>query len=57
MDALTANPARGDRIDVPAARIGLIIPSVNRLSEPQFTHFAPPGLGVHVTRARIAVSP
>jgi maleate isomerase len=54
MDAVTANPARGDRIDVPAARIGLIIPSVNRLSEPQFTHFAPPGLGVHVTRARIA---
>ena len=54
MDAIMVNPAGTDRIDVPAARIGLIIPSVNRLSEPQFTHFAPPGLGVHVTRARIA---
>jgi maleate isomerase len=54
MDAIAVKPAEADRIDVPAARIGLIIPSVNRLSEPQFTHFAPPGLGVHVTRARIA---
>jgi maleate isomerase len=54
MDAVTVNLAGADRVDVPAARIGLIIPSVNRLSEPQFTHFAPPGLGVHVTRARIA---
>jgi maleate cis-trans isomerase len=53
MDAVTVNPARADRIDVPAARIDLIIPSVNRLSGPQFTHFAPPGLGIHVTRARI----
>ena len=43
-----------NRIEVPTARIGLIIPSVNRLSEPQFTRFAPPGLGIHVTRARIA---
>src|SRR5262249_53803969 len=43
-----------NRIKVPTARIGLIIPSVNRLSEPQFMHFAPPGLGIHVTRARIA---
>ncbi|HKD28593.1 MAG TPA: YkgJ family cysteine cluster protein [Xanthobacteraceae bacterium] len=42
------------RLKVPTARIGLIIPSVNRLSEPQFVHFAPPGLGIHVTRARIA---
>jgi maleate isomerase len=44
----------GNRLAVPAARIGLIIPSVNRLSELQFMHFAPPGLGIHVTRARIA---
>jgi maleate isomerase len=36
------------------ARIGLIIPSPNRVVEPQFHHFAPPGLGVHVARARIA---
>jgi maleate isomerase len=36
------------------AAIGLIIPSVNSLSEPQFNHFAPDGLGIHVTRARVA---
>ena len=36
------------------ARIGLIIPSVNTYSEPQFTHFAPEGLGIHVARARVA---
>jgi maleate isomerase len=50
----TAGRADANRIQVPAARIGLIIPSVNRMSEPQFMRFAPPGLGVHVTRARIA---
>jgi maleate isomerase len=54
MDAVAIKNAGEDHIEVPAARIGLIIPSVNRLSEPQFTHFAPPGLGIHVTRARIA---
>ena len=37
-----------------SARIGLIIPSVNTYSEPQFTHFAPAGLGIHVARARVA---
>ena len=36
------------------ARIGLIIPSVNTYSEPQFTHFAPAGLGIHISRARVA---
>ena len=30
------------------ARVGLIIPAVNSLSEPQFNHFAPPGLTIHV---------
>ncbi len=54
MDAIAVKAAGADRIEVPTARIGLIIPSVNRLSEPQFMHFAPPGLGIHVTRARIA---
>jgi maleate isomerase len=54
MDAIAVRHACADRIEVPTARIGLIIPSVNRLSEPQFMHFAPPGLGIHVTRARIA---
>jgi maleate cis-trans isomerase len=32
----------------------MIIPSVNSMTEPQFNHFAPPGLGVHVARARVA---
>ena len=38
----------------PKARLGLIIPSVNTFSEPQFNHFAPDGIGVHVARARVA---
>ena len=41
-------------MDLPRARIGLIIPSVNSMSEPQFNHFAPPGLAIHVARARVA---
>jgi len=35
------------------ARIGLIIPSSNRLTEPQFHRFAPAGVGIHVTRLRM----
>jgi maleate isomerase len=35
------------------ARIGLIIPSSNRLTEPQFHTYAPSGVGVHVTRLRM----
>src|SRR5215813_3695688 len=38
----------------PKARVGLIIPSVNTYSEPQFNHFAPDGMGIHVARARVA---
>jgi maleate cis-trans isomerase len=38
----------------PKARVGLIIPSVNTFSEPQFNHVAPEGLGIHVARARVA---
>ena len=34
-------------------RIGLIIPSSNRLTEPQFQRYAPAGVGVHVTRLRM----
>jgi maleate cis-trans isomerase len=34
-------------------RIGLIIPSSNRLTEPQMNHYAPPGVHVHVTRLRM----
>jgi len=54
MDAIVTNPSVGAPLAAPRARIGLIIPSVNSLSEPQFNHFAPPGLAVHVTRARVA---
>jgi maleate isomerase len=35
------------------SRIGLIIPSSNRLSEPQFHRYAPEGVGIHVTRLRM----
>ncbi len=54
MDAMAAGRAGEHHIEVPLARVGLIIPSVNRLSEAQFNHYAPDGLGIHVTRARIA---
>ncbi|HXG50302.1 MAG TPA: maleate cis-trans isomerase [candidate division Zixibacteria bacterium] len=37
----------------PGARLGLIIPSSNRLTEPQFHRYAPPELAVHVTRLRM----
>ena len=35
------------------ARIGLIIPSSNRLTEPQFNRYAPPYVDTHVTRLRM----
>jgi len=54
MDAVTTLDQRPHALDTPRARIGLIIPSVNSMSEPQFNHYAPPGLGVHVARARVA---
>jgi maleate isomerase len=34
-------------------RIGLIIPSSNRLTEPQFNRYAPSGVDTHVTRLRM----
>jgi maleate cis-trans isomerase len=34
-------------------RIGLIIPSGNRLTEPQFNRYLPSGVGAHVTRLRM----
>jgi maleate isomerase len=37
----------------PRARIGLIVPSVNTLTEPQFSRYAPPGVEIHVSRTRI----
>src|SRR5215813_6326395 len=55
MDATTIETPRVES-SLPAtrARIGLIIPSVNSMSEPQFNHHAPAGLTVHVARAWVA---
>src|SRR3979411_3353739 len=54
MDAIVEHREPQNRpLTEPRARVGLLIPSVNRMSEPQFNHFAPPGLAVHVARARI----
>ncbi len=56
MAAVTAleERRRESPLPMPLARIGMIIPSVNSMTEPQFNHFAPPGLAVHVARARVA---
>jgi maleate cis-trans isomerase len=56
MDATTTIEKAHIESPLPAAqaRIGMIIPSVNSMTEPQFNHFAPPGLSVHVARARVA---
>jgi maleate isomerase len=54
MDAITHERTGDAHLEVPAARIGLIIPSSNRTTEPQFARFTPKRLGIHVTRARIA---
>src|SRR3989442_740755 len=56
MATVTMVERRQDEKLLPATRvrIGMIIPSGNSLTEPQFNHFAPPGLGVHVARARVA---
>ena len=35
------------------ARIGLIIPSGNRMTEPQFNQYMPPGTGIYITRLRM----
>jgi maleate cis-trans isomerase len=54
MDAVVENKSQAQQnIPEPRARVGLIVPSVNRMSEPQFNHFAPAGLAIHVARARI----
>jgi len=54
MDAIVEHKSQTHRpLPEPRARVGLIVPSVNRMSEPQFNHFAPAGLAIHVARARI----
>ena len=52
MTTWTGPSSRGF-LPTPLARIGLIIPSSNRLTEPQLRHFAPPELGIHVTRLQM----
>jgi maleate isomerase len=55
MDAATIERRDAESPLPPArARIGMIIPSVNSMTEPQFNRFAPPGLAVNVARARVA---
>jgi maleate isomerase len=55
MDAVTAIDPPAERfLGATRARIGMIIPSVNSMTEPQFNHLAPPGLSVNVARARVA---
>jgi maleate cis-trans isomerase len=41
-------------LPTPLARIGMIIPAPNKICEQQFNALAPPTLGFHATRARIA---
>jgi maleate isomerase len=57
MDAITEKNRVDAELPEPRARIGLIIPSVNRMTEPQFNHYAPEGLGVYVARGRVAGEP
>jgi maleate isomerase len=54
MDAVVAKDRLAPEIAESRARIGLIIPSVNRMTEPQFNHYAPEGLGILVARGRVA---
>jgi maleate cis-trans isomerase len=56
MDVTTRIGRTTSESPLPAARarIGMIIPSVNSMTEPQFNRFAPPELAVHVARARVA---
>jgi maleate isomerase len=46
-------PAREDDMAETRARIGLIIPSSNRLTEPHFNRYAPDGVETNVTRLRM----
>jgi maleate cis-trans isomerase len=57
MDAITEKVPLAAELTEPRARIGLIIPSVNRMTERQFNHYAPAGLGIHVARGRVAGEP
>jgi maleate isomerase len=45
--------AERGRLAPPLARVGVILPTSNRLIEPQFAHFASTDLGIHFERAQI----
>jgi len=57
MDAVTEKDRLIPEMTEARARIGLIIPSVNRMTEAQFNHYAPDNLGIHVARGRVAGEP
>ena len=57
MEAVMEKGRLAPELAEPRARIGLIIPSVNRMTEAQFAHYAPETLGVHVARGRVAGEP
>lgn len=57
MDAIAEPDRLVPELREPRARIGLIIPSVNRMTEPQFNHYAPDSLGILVARGRVAGGP
>ena len=57
MDAIVEPGSLAGEVAEPRARIGLIIPSVNRMTERQFNHYAPGELGIHVARGRVAGEP
>jgi maleate isomerase len=57
MDAIIEKVHGAAGLTAPRARIGLIIPSVNRMTEAQFNHYAPQTLGIHVARGRVAGEP
>jgi maleate cis-trans isomerase len=50
----TKAPDLAATLPPPRAHVGMIIPAVNRVCEPQFVHFAPRTIGFHFERARIA---
>lgn len=54
-DTLPLHPPAGrGRLVPPRARVGLIIPAVNTMSEPQFAHYCPSNVAIHATRLRIS---
>lgn len=55
-DELLSSPpaSQRGRLATPRARVGLIIPAVNTMSEPQFAQFLPSTIGIHATRLRIS---